>query len=191
MPRQTTYWACVILLMEWVWCDTEMSSLNFEDRINTEHFQREEWTRSNISPLISQSRTKYDGQMLCYKTNWCVPMVSVSEKGSTVIYVESWNNWIKREKESNTFFPLWMMHSKYSHAFSSSPSSCHLGDISATDPDYLSEYRAPQNLFQREMVGLLWHLEGASVFVDDILVYACDKEEHDERLDKVLEKQKT
>ena len=43
-------------------------------------------------------------------------------------------------------------------------------------------------IFQRKMVDLLKDLEGVDVIVDDVLMYGATRQEHDERLNKVLQR---
>ena len=43
-------------------------------------------------------------------------------------------------------------------------------------------------VFSREMAGILEGLEGVKNLMDDIIVFGCDKSQHDERLKKCLER---
>lgn len=49
----------------------------------------------------------------------------------------------------------------------------------------------PREIFQKTLERILIRCEGAVNFIDDILIFGADREEHDSRLNKVLDTLRT
>ncbi|XP_048756258.2 uncharacterized protein LOC125667020 [Ostrea edulis] len=136
-------------------------------------------------------------------TDWCSPMVPVVKKNGNVricVDLKRLNDAVKREHymlpNLDDIAPKLTGAQYFSKLNASSgfyqipldPDSCELTTFITPMGRYCFK-RVPFGItiFQRKMTELLKNLKGTEVIIDDILIYGTSKEEHDARLDSVLQ----
>lgn len=145
-------------------------------------------------------------------TDWCAPMVPVLKKSTgkarICVDLKRLNEAVKREQYILPTTDEITAKLSGATVFSSldaasgffqiplHPDSCKLTTF-ITPFGRFNFKRLPfgitsaPEIFQRKMMETLQGLEGVEVFMDDILVYGATKEEHDGRLEKVMQRIET
>ncbi|XP_062584093.1 uncharacterized protein K02A2.6-like [Saccostrea cucullata] len=141
-------------------------------------------------------------------TDWCAPIVTAFKKNGDVrlcVDLKKLNQAVKREHymlpNLDDIAPKLCKATVFSKLDASSgfhqipldPESCHLTTFITPFGRYCFQ-RVPfgitsaPEIFQRRMSEILADITGADAIMDDIIIYGSTVEEHDERLDRVLDR---
>lgn len=163
------------------------------------HKVREELRRMEENDIIEE---------VTEPTDWCAPMVPVLKKTGKVricVDLKKLNEQVKRERFILPTPEEIIAKLSGATVFSSLDAASGFFQIPLhSDSTRLTTFITPfarycfrrlpfgitsaPEIFQRKMTETLYGLQGAAVYMDDIVVYGKDMEEHDLRLQKVLER---